>query len=161
MREPIVSGPIKWIFIISAAILILGFIASLGGEGEEPTTTTEAKRVRERATTTEAPTTTTEKKQWTPVVYLSGNSLPAERQTVRSIDFELTTGEIRLVYTIEGGDALANMYIVKSDTRELDWPDVYATRASDTSYATKSPGQYYLVVQAANAKWNVRVEELR
>lgn len=102
-------------------------------------------------------------KRWTTVATLNGTG------NKRGGAFHLGDGDARLVYTVKdtsgmGAMTLAVYIIGKGDSLEQSggFPEVMADQAGkDTTRLAKDPGDYYLDVQAANARWTVTVQQKR
>ena len=125
-------------------------------EGERPVSPSPAA-VTPAPTTASTPATP---KTWIQVASLEGTGRK------KGPLFELTGGEAKLIYTVQG-DQFAGMAIyVVSEGESIDEqggsPDVnHQGSGSDETRIVKPAGRYYLDVNSANATWSVRVEELR
>lgn len=102
-------------------------------------------------------------KHWVTVAKLSGTG------NKRGTSFHLNGGDARLTYSVRDTSgfnaAVMSVYVVaKGDSLEKSggFPEVMADHpGKDSTQLAKDEGDYYLDVQAANAKWSVTVQEKR
>jgi len=146
---------LKWGGIAFIGLIVIGVIASMGGDSTQTAKSSNNTTQNETANTEP---TSSEPKEWTVVTELSGNS------NKRSDIFNLAGGKARLTYTFEGGSAIIGSIYVVSEGDSLEeqggFPEVTVTEAgTDSTFLTKGAGSYYLDVKAANSNWTVTVEE--
>lgn len=136
---------------IFAVLVVIGAIVGGGKKETAPTTTTQTTEQKQEAQ---------KPKQWVTVIEISGNA------NKRTDTFALQGGKTRLTYDVKGNTAvIVSIYVLKegqSLEKEGGFPEVTISESgTDSTFLTKKAGNYYLDVKAANATWNVRVEEER
>jgi hypothetical protein len=102
-------------------------------------------------------------KRWTTVATLSGTT------NKRGTSFHLGDGDKRLTYTVTDtsgfGALTVGIYVIpKGDSLDKDggFPEVMPDKSGKGStQLAQDAGDYYLDVQAANARWSVKVQEKR
>ena len=151
----------KIIIGIIGFFILIGVIGAIGGSSNknsnQATTPTGSNSGNTNPQPTEAPQ---KQKQWTTVVEASGN---ANKNTDT---FELKGGKTKITYTFSGGDVIVGaIYVLKEGTdlmKQGGIPEVTVTSSgTDSTFITKSAGNYYLSIKAANTSWTVKIEEER
>jgi hypothetical protein len=135
----------RWILLSVLGLIALGVVVSLAS-GPSSVGTPAAK-----------PGATA----WKTVLRASGTA------SKRSPLFRLHGGQARLRYTFSDpngtGALLGTVYVLKDGTeleRDGGFPVVTVTEpGSDATEIPPGDGQYYLLVNAANARWSVTIEE--
>lgn len=108
-------------------------------------------------------TATPKPKRWVTVAKLAGSG------NKRGPAFHLGDSDARLIYQARdtsgiGAISLAVYIIPKGDSLERSggFPEIMADEAGkDSTQLAKDPGDYYLDIQGANAKWSVAVQQKR
>lgn len=146
----------KWGGIAFVILIAIGIISSIGKSGNNNS----SSNTNNAASTASAQPTQAQAKQWVTVIEVSGN---ANKNTDT---FELKGGKTKITYTFNGGDVIVgSIYVLKEGTdlmKQGGIPEVTVTNAgTDSTFITKSAGNYYLSIKAANTSWTVKVEEER
>ena len=136
---------------IFVVLVVIGAIAGGGKKETAPATTTQTTEQKQEAQ---------KPKQWVTVAEVNGN---ANKNTDT---FELKGGKTKITYTFSGGDVIVgSIYVLKEGTdlmKQGGIPEVTVTNAgTDSTFITKSAGNYYLSIKAANTSWTVKIEEER
>lgn len=146
--------------LIGVGVVILGLIiiSAIGGGGNK--SSTQSTTTESNSGNTNPQTKGTTQKQWVTVVEVNGN---ANKNTDT---FELKGGKTKITYTFSGGDVIVgSIYVLKEGTdlmKQGGIPEVTVTNTgTDSTFITKSAGNYYLSIKAANTSWTVKVEEER
>ncbi len=113
--------------------------------------------------TSSAPAPKAHAKRWVTVATLAGGG------NKRGAPFRLGDGDKRLAYTVKDtsgiGAVTVGIYILdKGDSlaRSGGFPEVMADQAGkDTTRLAQEAGDYYLDVNAANARWSIKVQEMK
>jgi hypothetical protein len=118
------------------------------------------QRPRQEPPRDEPPEEPPAREEWVTVIELSGTG------DERSDLFELEGGRMRLTYNISGAEsARVSIYILEEGASlEEDGgsPEITVDEpGTDSALLTKGAGTYYLEVEATNADWSVKIEELR
>lgn len=147
----------KALLIIGGIILVIIVIAAASGGSKTNQSSTSTSQAQSE---TAKPVEESKPKEFVTVVDVSGN---ANKNTDT---FELKGGKVKLTYTFNGDYAIVGaIYILKEGTdlnKSGGIPEVTVTNTgTDSTFVTKSAGKYYLSVKAANASWNIKVEEER
>lgn len=156
-------------------LVIIGVASGTGSKKEKGSTSTTTSEVTEESTVPEASTISETKPSvketsppptpkaaptWQTVIDVSGNA------NKRTQVFHLGSGQQRLLYNVVGGDfSVCSIYLIKEgDSLEASggFPEVFVSQPGSSETAlVKSPGNYYLDVQAANCSWQVTIQEMR
>lgn len=148
-----------WVALGVACFAVVAVAFAFTGNGLEPTPIN-PPGVGSAGSPSGAPTAP---RRWRSVITVSGST------SKRTPAFALHGVQTRLRYSVEAPDGQsspnATIYVRAEGAdaaTDAGAPAVTATQAgSDDARLQRSPGNYYLDVQAANANWSVAIEEYR
>ncbi len=168
-------GKVLLILGVIIILVIIGVAAGTGSKKEKGSDSTTTSEVSEESAAPEASTISETKPPvketspppppkaaptWQTVIDVSGNA------NKRTQVFHLGSGQQRLLYNMVGDEfSICSIYVIEEgDSLEASggFPEVLVDQPGSSETAlVKSPGNYYLDVQAANCSWQVTIQEMK
>jgi len=163
-KKPFYRRPLGIVLIVLGVIILLSIIGAITGGGDSNGGNTAADNSSKTTDSKSADTKKSEKKpeptpKWKTVAKLRGNTNKA------GPDFHLNGCDTRMTYNVQGdvSSTLVAFYVMESGKKLLEdggIPVASPTKAGPgKTVIREDEGDYYIDVVAANAEWQVQVQE--
>ncbi len=163
-KKPFYRRPLGIVFIVLGVIILFSIIGGItGGNGSDdgaPAADTSSKTTDSKTADTKKSEKKPEAKpKWRTVAKLSGNTNKA------GSDFHLKGCDTRMTYNVQGdvSSTIVAFYVMQSGKKLLEdggIPVASPTKAGPgKTVIREDEGDYYIDALAANAEWQVQVQE--